>query len=138
MPEVRTSTILMVDDEDMVRLLCVRILTEAGYRASEARNGDEALELLSAGCPDLLITDSSMPVLSGFGLILEARSRYPSLPILRISGSYGSPGLRDQIPPDIMTLHKPFGGEELLAAVGRLLEVGQVRELKTQTRSLRA
>ncbi len=123
MPEVRTATILMVDDEDLVRFLCVRILTEAGYHASDARNGDEALELLSADTPDLLITDSSMPVLGGIGLILEARSRYPSLPILRISGSYGLPGIRDLVPRDITTLDKPFGGGELLAAVGRLRAV---------------
>ncbi len=118
----RAATILIVDDEDLVRRLCVRYLTEAGYRVAEAPNGHEALERLGEGCPDLLITDSSMPELDGVGLILEARSRYPAIRVLRMSGSYGSSGSRDQVPPDIMTLDKPFGSEVLLAAVTGLLK----------------
>lgn len=113
--------VLIVDDEDLVRHLCVRILSEAGFRVSEARNGLEALEQLHQACPDLMITDSSMPKVGGAHLIAEARSRFPDLAILRISGSFGASGVRDRLPPDVVTLDKPFANETFLAAVRRLL-----------------
>ena len=117
--EPPSPVILVVDDDDFVRGISVRILTDAGYRVSAARNGLEALEQLYQSCPDLLITDSTMPELDGTALIREARSRFPDLPILRISGSFGSSPARDHLPADIETLDKPFDHDELLAAVAR-------------------
>ncbi len=115
-----SPVILVVDDDDFVRNISIRILKEAGYRVSAARNGLEALEQLYQSCPDLLITDSSMPELDGSALIQEARSRFPELPILRISGSFGASPARDRLPSDIGTLDKPFDHDELLEAVSRL------------------
>ena len=113
--------ILFVDDENSVRELCVRILTEADYRVSAARNGLEALEQLYRSCPDLLITDSSMPQFGGSALIQEARARFPDLPVLRISGSDGISGVRERLPADVVTLAKPFDPDDLLEAVARLI-----------------
>ena len=113
--------ILVVDDTDIARILCVRVLREAGYAVMEARNGLEALEKLDGPGPDLLITDSTMPGMDGTALIAEARSRLPHLPILRVSGSHGLSGTRTYLPPDIATLDKPFETEQLLAAVSSML-----------------
>jgi chemosensory pili system protein ChpA (sensor histidine kinase/response regulator) len=116
-----SPVILVVDDDDFVRNISIRILKEAGYRVSAARNGLEALEQLYQSCPDLLITDSSMPELDGSALIQEARSRFPELPILRISGSSGTSAAREELPADVRTLDKPFDHDELLEAVTRLV-----------------
>jgi chemosensory pili system protein ChpA (sensor histidine kinase/response regulator) len=117
--ETPSPVILLVDDDDFVRNISARILTEAGYRVSAARNGLEALEQLYQSCPDLLITDSTMPELDGTALIREARSRFPDLPIVRVSGSFGASGVRDDLPGDIVTLDKPFDPDELVALVAR-------------------
>jgi CheY-like chemotaxis protein len=116
-----SRTILVVDDTDIARTLCARVLREAGYGVVEARNGLEALEQLEGGCPDLLITDSNMPGMDGTALIAEARSRYPSLPILRTSGSYGLSGARSRVPSEVPTLDKPYEAEQLLETVEQLL-----------------
>jgi CheY-like chemotaxis protein len=114
--------ILVVDDTDIARILCVRVLREAGYKVEEARNGIEAMEQLRGDCPDLLVTDSNMPIMDGTRLIAEARQLHPGLPIVRISGSLGLSGARNSIPADVLTLDKPFENEELLAAVAGMLK----------------
>lgn len=116
-----SRTILVVDDTDIARTLCARVLREAGYGVVEARNGLEALEQLEGACPDLLITDSTMPGMDGSALIAEARSRYPGLPILRTSGSFGLSGARTYLPSEIRTLDKPYEAEQLLETVEQLL-----------------
>jgi CheY-like chemotaxis protein len=116
-----SRTILVVDDTDIARTLCARVLREAGYGVVEARNGLEALEHLEGACPDLLITDSNMPGMDGTALIAEARSRYPSLPILRTSGSYGLSGARNRVPSEVPTLDKPYEPEQLLETIEQLL-----------------
>ncbi|HEU4828427.1 MAG TPA: response regulator [Gemmatimonadales bacterium] len=115
------TRILVVDDTDIARMLCVRVLREAGYTVIEARNGLEALERLAGPRPDLLITDSTMPGMDGAALIAEVRRRHPRLPILRTSGSFGLSGSRSYLPSDIRTLDKPFETDQLLDAVASLL-----------------
>ena len=114
--------ILVVDDADVARRFMTQALRKEGYRVSEARDGADALEQLEADCPDLLITDSTMPGIDGTTLIAEARARYPTLPILRVSGSHGLSGIRAILPPDVPTLDKPFGYDALLTAVAALLD----------------
>ena len=122
-----SRTILVVDDTDIARTLCARVLREAGYGVVEARNGLEALEQLEGACPDLLITDSNMPGMDGTALIAEARSRYPGLPILRTSGSYGLSGARSRVPSEVPTLDKPYEPEQLLETVEQLLSAAPER-----------
>jgi CheY-like chemotaxis protein len=121
------ARILVVDDTDIARTLCARVLREAGYAVVEAGNGLEALEQLEGACPDLLITDSTMPGMDGTALIAEARSRYPDLPVLRTSGSFGLSGSRRYVPSDIRTLDKPYEADQLLAIVKDLLGGDQTR-----------
>lgn len=113
--------ILVVDDADVARRFMTLALRKTGYRIAEARDGSEALDQLDGACPDLLITDSTMPGVDGTTLIIEARARYPKLPILRVSGSHGHSGIRATLPADVRTLDKPFGYDALLAAVQELL-----------------
>jgi CheY-like chemotaxis protein len=64
----RPPCVLVVDDDDGVRLLCTTILRLEGYEAIEAANGQEGFERAIAETPDLALLDVQMPELDGFGL----------------------------------------------------------------------
>src|SRR5215475_13298771 len=66
--------ILVVDDEANARRALQTILEEEGFSVSQAADGQEALELLRAGCPDLVLADIRMPRLDGIELVRRARS----------------------------------------------------------------
>ena len=110
--------ILVVEDDRALRQIAARVFRDAGYTASEAASGTQALEQLAARPPDLLITDNRMPDMGGNALIADVRARFPDMPILRISGSDTIAGADHTVP----TLAKPFSVKELLSAVGALLD----------------
>jgi CheY-like chemotaxis protein len=118
----RGGTVLVVDDEAMLRQLLSRTLSEAGYEVVEAENGETALRAVS-GCRAsliLVVTDISMPVMSGIEFAREFRPLYPRVPILFITGreadSRPGPGLAQD---DLLL--KPFGPDDFLDAVSRIL-----------------
>ena len=112
-----TGTILLVEDEAMVRAVAERALIRQGYRVLTAANGAEALEILTDGeTIDLLVSDVVMPVMDGPTLVREARRRFPDLRILFISG-YAEEHLRSSIDIDhVEFLAKPFSVVQLGAA----------------------
>ncbi|CAN5476512.1 ATP-binding protein [soil metagenome] len=117
-----TGTILLVEDEDMVRAVAERALSRQGYTVLTAEHGEAALELL-ARCekPDLLISDVVMPLMDGPTMVRHVRSRYPDLPILFMSG-YAEEQLRKSIDLDnVAFLAKPFSVQELAEATRRVL-----------------
>jgi nitrogen-specific signal transduction histidine kinase/ActR/RegA family two-component response regulator len=85
-----SETVLVVEDEPEVRLLCVEALTELGYGVVEAADARSAIALLDER-PDiaLLLTDLGLPDSTGHDLAADARRRRPGLPVLMASG-YGS------------------------------------------------
>ncbi len=117
-----TGTILLVEDEDMVRAVAERALTRQGYTVLTAENGEAALELLARGeKPDLLISDVVMPSMDGPTMVRHARERYPDLPILFMSG-YAEEQLRKSIDLDnVAFLPKPFSVQQLAEAARDLL-----------------
>jgi two-component system cell cycle sensor histidine kinase/response regulator CckA len=112
-----TGSILLVEDEAMVRAVAERALTRQGYQVTTAGNGEEALERLDAGETfDLLISDVVMPTMDGPTLVRHARERYPELPILFMSG-YAEEQLRKSIDiPNVAFLPKPFSVQQLAEA----------------------
>jgi two-component system cell cycle sensor histidine kinase/response regulator CckA len=109
--------ILVVDDNDTVRLIVARMLADRGFVVDEARNGDEALELC-ARTPDgfdLLVTDLAMPGMSGH----ELGRRLGHLPVLYMSGHPGHFS-EDETRPTAF-IQKPFSTLELTQAVDALL-----------------
>ena len=117
-----TGTILLVEDEDMVRAIAERALTRQGYTVLTAENGEVALELLeTSDRPDLLISDVVMPVMDGPAMVRQARERYPDLPILFMSG-YAEEQLRKSIDLDnVAFLPKPFSVQQLAEAARDVL-----------------
>jgi two-component system cell cycle sensor histidine kinase/response regulator CckA len=112
-----TGTILLVEDEDMVRAVAERALTRQGYTVLTAENGEAALELIaSSDRPDLLISDVVMPTMDGPTMVARVRRRYPDLPILFMSG-YAEEQLRRSIDLDhVAFLPKPFSVQQLAEA----------------------
>ena len=113
-----SGTILLVEDEHMVRTVTERGLTRHGYKVMSASNGEDALELLASGEPvDLLISDVVMPLMDGPTMVRAARKDWPDLPILFMSG-YAEEQLRKSIDIDnVAFLPKPFSMIELAEAV---------------------
>ena len=117
-----TGTVLLVEDEDMVRAVAERALTRQGYSVLTAENGEAALELLSSsGRPDLLISDVVMPLMDGPTMVARVRERYPDLPVLFMSG-YAEEQLRKSIDLDnVAFLPKPFSVQQLAEAAREAL-----------------
>jgi two-component system, cell cycle sensor histidine kinase and response regulator CckA len=117
-----TGTVLLVEDEPMVRTVAERALTRQGYTVLTANNGEEALEIVGRGEPiDLLISDVVMPVMDGPTMVREARKTRPDLPILFMSG-YAEEQLRKSIDIDnVAFLPKPFSVQELSEAARKVL-----------------
>jgi two-component system cell cycle sensor histidine kinase/response regulator CckA len=117
-----TGTILLVEDEPMVRTVAERALTRHGYQVLTANNGEEALEIVERGDEiALLISDVVMPLMDGPTMVREARKTRPELPILFMSG-YAEEQLRKSIDiANVAFLPKPFSVQELAEAVRKAL-----------------
>lgn len=109
--------VLLVDDDDLVRITAADMLIELGYTVLEAGSAEQALKLLDEGAlPNAVVTDHLMPGLSGVDLTRELRARYPALPILIVSGYAEMEG----IPPDLPRLTKPFRMAEMATVLHAL------------------
>ncbi len=117
-----TGTILLVEDEDMVRTVAERALTRQGYTVITASEGEQGLaRLASAGRVDLLISDVMMPGMDGPTMVRAARASHPDLPVLFMSG-YAEEQLRKSIDIEhIAFLPKPFSVTQLAEAARDVL-----------------
>jgi two-component system cell cycle sensor histidine kinase/response regulator CckA len=112
-----TGTVLLVEDEDMVRAVAERALTRQGYTVLTAENGEAALEIIARNPrPDLLVSDVVMPAMDGPTMARHVRARYPDLPILFMSG-YAEEQLRRSIDiENVSFIPKPFSVQQLAEA----------------------
>lgn len=117
-------TILVVDDEDIVRALVARSLRDAGYQVIQANHGEAAIELLErdAAAVDLVICDLVMPVLGGREVAGWMKEHCPAVRLLFISG-YPRNYLQahDLFDPSLPLLRKPFLPSRLLEEVEELV-----------------
>lgn len=115
-----SSIVLLVEDEEPVRMIAAEVLKESGYRVTEASNGPEAMAILEKGEPiDIIVTDVSMPKgMSGVELARLAKSLRPDLPVLLTSG-YSEILSRDD--HGFPLLSKPYAGPELIRRLQALL-----------------
>lgn len=79
-------SILVVDDELLIRDLLYDFFTDQGWDISVAENGEKALEILRDRKIDLVLTDLKMPVMDGLTLTTEVRENYPELPVVIMTG----------------------------------------------------
>ncbi len=117
-----SGTILLVEDEDMVRAVAERALARQGYTVLAAENGEAAMELMQGvDRPALVISDVMMPLMDGPTLARQLRKIHPGIPILFMSG-YAEEQLRRSIDLDnVSFLPKPFSVQQLAEATRDVL-----------------
>lgn len=120
--------ILVVDDEAAVRAVIARGLAALGYRVREAGGGEEALAIIRAEAPSLVILDYVMPGMDGAETARAIAEIDPDLPILFSTGHAALRTLRSAAGEDVSILEKPFTLEELDALIR---EIHPGRRLKT-------
>ena len=124
--EAGGETILLVEDEEGVRLVLERSLSRQGYRVVEASNGRQALDILADGeSVDLMITDVVMPEVGGFELVSRVAREHPSIKVMFMSGYTQSDGGIEGhrlLEPGTHFLRKPFSTELLAKKVRQILE----------------
>jgi PAS domain S-box-containing protein len=113
------GTVLLVDDEVLIRMSTADMLAEAGYEVVEAGSAEEALKLFDGGARiDMLVTDHMMSGMTGGELAHVVRDRRPDLPVLIISGYAETDGM----PSDLPRLTKPFREADLIAVVRQMTD----------------
>ena len=125
-----SETILVAEDEPAIRTLVARALGARGYRVLHAADGQQALDVAAglAEAPHLLLTDVVMPRLGGPELAVALRHRWPTLPVLLMSG-YTADALREgREVPESAFLVKPFTADQLSLRVREVLDGRYRRE----------
>jgi PAS domain S-box-containing protein len=123
-PEIGTETIMLVEDETVVRQLVAEILETSGYAVLQAGDGPSALELLRRHSDpiDLLVTDVVMPGMSGPEVASAVTTMRPGTHVLYMSGYTDSAiGHHGVLEPGIAFLQKPFSADDLTRKVRSLL-----------------
>lgn len=119
--------ILIVEDEESVRMFSARALSTTGYEVFEAASGEEALEVLAeTGEIDLLISDVVMPEMDGPALLTEVRKLYPDLKVIFVSG-YAEESVRRGLEDDrsVEFLPKPYSLDQINSKVKEVLSGAQ-------------
>lgn len=113
--------ILVVDDEEMVRMVIKAVLAYRGYQVTEAQDGEEALKIYSEnpGGFDLVLLDLHMPKLNGHEALLRIRQINPNAKAIMLSGGVQE---ADSALEPVAFLQKPFENQELLKTVRQLLD----------------
>ena len=113
----RPLSILLVDDEHLVRIGTGEMIRDLGHRVMEASGGFEALAMLAEGHSfDAIVTDYKMPGMDGAELVKKVRDIMPDMPVLLITGYTGTSEGLSHLP----RLSKPFGQVEIAAALAGL------------------
>lgn len=118
------ETLLVVDDEEMVRRLAARMLVNMGYRVLEARSGQEAVRLLRRGAHRIngVLTDVAMPGIGGRELGETIARCWPQIPVLYMSGFAANRMVSEgELDPTRPFIQKPFTSEQLGRKVRELL-----------------
>ena len=118
-----SSKILLVEDEDAVRIFSARALGNKGYHVVDAPSGDIALRLLEEKKidPEVLITDVMMPEMDGTMLAKIVREKYPKIKIIFISG-YAEDRFKEHLGTNVYFLPKPFTLRQLAMKVKDVIE----------------
>jgi signal transduction histidine kinase/ActR/RegA family two-component response regulator len=123
-PASRTGTVIVVEDEDLVRGFVASALGSVGHDVYTATDGEQALRLIEVEgvLPDLVITDAVMPRMGGLELTAALRQRWPALPVIVMSG-FSTELLADgpRPRPPHRFLQKPFEVDVLIRAVASAL-----------------
>jgi len=119
--EVPPTKLLIVDDDPSIRALLSDALTEIGFSARSAEDGSSALAEIRKEIPDILLSDLNMPNMSGFELLSVVHRRFPSIPVIAMSGAFSG----DEVPSGVVAdafYQKGCGVRSLLRIIGGLAQ----------------
>ncbi|MGI6717249.1 MAG: response regulator transcription factor [Eubacteriales bacterium] len=126
--------ILVVEDDNELRNLFMRVLSKNGYKAFGATDGDEAMNIIKGDYIDLVISDIMMPNMDGYELIKKLRDMGSSIPVLIITAKDGFKDMQQGFmtgADDYMV--KPVNVNEMVLRVGALLRRAQILSERMQT-----
>jgi CheY-like chemotaxis protein len=116
-----TARILVVEDDEPIRVMVAQILELEGYQVTTAKHGQAALEWLAhGGQPALILTDALMPVMDGLALVRALQQQGSTTPVMLMAASPYTPRWAAELGVAAWIV-KPFALEELLAGVERCL-----------------
>lgn len=116
----RKKILIVEDDEDLLATI-VEYLEKQGFQVVAALNGVDGLKLIESETYDLVITDIDMPIVSGIGVILTHKKRYPDIPIIAMSGYGNTPLEAAREKGADLILGKPFEFSVLMNHLDKLL-----------------
>ncbi|MGA1865412.1 MAG: response regulator [bacterium] len=124
------SKVLIIEDMYEIRMMMRSFLSRKGHNVTDAKDGDEALQLIKEDLPDIIITDMLMPGKNGFDTIKEIQKNGLDLPVILISG-YNDPISQNRALELGITkiLTKPFQSRELIEAVEYSLKEGKPKSV---------
>jgi DNA-binding NtrC family response regulator len=112
--------ILIIDDEEIIRESCGRVLEPAGYEVKTAKSGNEGLHILDADTVDLVLTDLKMPDVDGIEILIKIKENWPDTEVIIMTG-YGtvSTAVKAMKMGVFDYIEKPFSPDDLLSLVAR-------------------
>ncbi len=120
------GTVLIVDDEATMRDVLSKVVARCGYDTICVQDGIEALKIINTRPVCLLITDMSMPRLSGFGLLQMVRAERPNLPAILISGVADSQDVLAAFELGVTRfVRKPFRARDMVTVITEAISTGQ-------------
>jgi len=134
------KTVLVVDDEEEIRRLVIRVLEDRGYRVVSADKGLEALRIVKEHEPDILILDAMLPEVHGFDICkrIKGSAKYGHIPVIMISAVYRGWRFAEDLKNSYGVDHfieKPFRINDLLQVVDRVAKNGAVHGSSPDVRS---
>ena len=122
-------SILIVDDEPLIRQSLFEILRIDGYRVQMAKSGEEALKMLPSNPVDILVTDLKLPEMSGLELLAKIKKDYPKTEVIVITG-YGSieTAVKAMKNGAFEYITKPINDNEIKIIIGKIVEKRDILE----------
>ena len=110
--------ILVVDDNENIRVILKQMLEDGGYAVQAAKGGEEALEIMKTKRFDMLIADINMPGMTGFELLEKSKRAYPQIPVIFVTAYRKDKNLVRSVNIGLSDyIEKPFKMDEVLRIV---------------------
>ena len=117
-----TYRVLVVDDDPQLREIGKALLESRGYEVITAGDGFEALLALKQSLPDIIVSDLSMPNMTGFEFLSIVRRRFPVIPVVVISGEFFGTAIPESVLADAFFSKGQYKAESLFQKIIELLE----------------
>jgi DNA-binding response OmpR family regulator len=123
MASEKIATILLVEDEPIIRMGIADHISRQGYKVIEAGSGDRAIRIIQAGEPiHVIVTDVQMPgEHDGIALALWARRNFPHIKIIIVSGATSGTAAPELLGEEGSIMPKPYPYEDIVTRIGELL-----------------